>query len=353
MNAHQRAASELDSELLALFADDPEGLAIIDAIAATQRPRALGRHRRLIGFVGVAAALSVVVIGAFFFVGSSQAGVVERALELVDRQPVAHVALVDERPFGRLVNLQTGQSSTLQHRLDEWYDHRRGIRRLRDQVGAVVVADGQSHVRRGGLADSFIETYRSVLARRAVQQVTRGTYRGHSVYWLEFRARANHVRVAVSEHAYQPVALEFGGRHFRVIDFSGLSAIPKPRAAAPAAPRVDEPAIAEGVVAALQTVRLPPLRRVWRPLSRTLELLYASKPVHARLFGRYLRVRFLSGSEVSRLPAIERTLPRNSLLVFAGSPTHAFARAGDSRLALTTNLASPTVVAVGQALLER
>jgi hypothetical protein len=356
MRTRQPRPSQLDPELVELFADDPEGLAVVDAIAATQRSSVHAMRRRVPALIAaVVAIIAVAVLGAVL-VGNSRAGVIERALRVVARPAVVHLTLVDERPAARLFDLKSGRTEQLRHRLDEWYDRRHSLRRLRDQVGSFVVSDRRTTARgTDSLTTSFIATYRSALAQNVARVASRGRFAGQPVYWVVFAEHGQTARVAKT--TLRPVALQYGYRRFRIVGFRGLAAIPRPSPRPAIKSGGYRPALAAGpIISNLRRLSLPPLRVIAKTSSRfgqTLELRYDTSSMRGKLRGRYLRLIFIPPAQARTLPAVESALPPESLIVFVAEPTQAFARVDGYQVAMQTNLGASTPLTVAQTLFPR
>lgn len=347
----------MDAELVDLFADDPTGLAIVDAITATQR--STRKHRRAVVLLAAAALTAAALIAALIVTTNSRAGVIERALRVVAQPAVVHLALIDDRASVRLVDLRTGQSRLLHHRLDEWYDHSRSERRLRDSLGATVVSDRRVNARASdSVTTSFVEVYRSALANRVAEVSERGRLAGRDVYWLTFAARGQAVRVAVDRSTLKPVALRIGNRRFRVDGFNGLDRMPLAAARSPKAHLSARRVSVADITAALRAIQLPKLRAVVRDVAPrgSLELRYSSEPTNGKLSGPYLRVLLVSPEGAPSLPAFETDLPADSIALFSPESkqvTQAFARVDGLLLTIETNLGPAVAVRVAEALRPR
>src|SRR5205085_1212844 len=117
-----------DRELVELFSDRPELLAVADAIAAT----APASHRR--GVSSRIALLALLVTGAMIFalvgpLGDSRGGVLQRALAAVTANEALYVVLQSNVPGSTLVDLRTGRPSPLKLRVETWFDAKRGLKR--------------------------------------------------------------------------------------------------------------------------------------------------------------------------------------------------------------------------------
>src|SRR3954453_6147043 len=98
-----------DPELIELFRDDPEGLAVVDAIAATQRRRDHTAVWRTRPALLAAAVVIVAFIAGALSLSSSRAGTIQRALRAVSVGDVVHLRLVDQRSAAEVVDLRTGK----------------------------------------------------------------------------------------------------------------------------------------------------------------------------------------------------------------------------------------------------
>jgi hypothetical protein len=127
------------------------------------------------------------------------------------------------------------------HVLTEWFDPVSGQRRLRDELGGVVVSDVL--LRRTDRGTGFSEAtlarfpalYRSALLIPEQIKVTSGRLDGKPVYWLGFAPATGALRaVAINKETYTPVRAVFAdgttGRSFQV---TSLSAFPKGSSIAP------------------------------------------------------------------------------------------------------------------------
>jgi hypothetical protein len=149
-----------------------------------------------------------------------------------------------------LVDLSAGTTTPLVHTFDEWYDARAKVRRVRDVVAGVPIADVR--LRAGdemGFASvvlaEFPRLYRTGLARTPTARVTEGRVSGESVYWIAFR-KSPLVRVAVDQATFRPVRVIFRGndgeRRFSITHFSVLEPNSRVPAASSVKPRRMHPA---------------------------------------------------------------------------------------------------------------
>lgn len=360
---------EIDDELIELFADDPELLAIVDAVAATQQPPATSGRRRPLVLVAAATIVIAIAVG-LATQQATHAGVIERALRAVDVHRVLHLTVVDERADGQLINLRTGVQQPLRHVIDEWYDPAHGIRGLRDSAFGVLVTESRLSARGEpvtGDIRSFVQAYRRALMQRDVSSIRSGHIGRRSVYWLALR-KSGGMTVAVARDTAHPVLIRYGhgarARDFRVVGWSGAKTVPTPHRPGTLSGRlrrlspISQPSRSErSVVASLGSVRrLPALRRSDRFVvvgreAPAFELTFAAKPVRGRLDGPYFRIAVapqpLTG--LGWTPA-EAAIPESSALLLTGKPTYAFARLGGAYVAIETTLSQRATLASLRAL---
>jgi hypothetical protein len=122
-------AAFADREVLELLADEPELLAIADAIAVTQRkarPR-FGVSRLLL----VAAALAALIVVPLATPWErSRTSIVDKALGALGDREVIHVVLERETSDPLLVDLGTGTETPTRYRTEIWFDERRRLERV-------------------------------------------------------------------------------------------------------------------------------------------------------------------------------------------------------------------------------
>jgi hypothetical protein len=209
----------LDGETVDLLADDPELLAIADALVAT-RPR---RRRRAPFVAGAAIAAGLAL--AFLAPWSGGTPALAHALTALGSRPVVHVIARAPTPRGEV---QTETWYDTAHRILHAKIRRNG--KLTDDfvvrtftwvsrsriVGFVAVARGPLLVAPPGtwvtglpspeLLD-FTTRYRDVLKSGRARVAGRGTIAGRAVVWIEFRRPIWTTRIAVDATTYKPVLL--------------------------------------------------------------------------------------------------------------------------------------------------
>jgi hypothetical protein len=213
-----------DPEVLEALREEPELLAIADAVTETQRlprpshRRALSRSAALVA-VGAAALLVVLLWPG----KGGRNGILDRALAAIGNGPVLH--LVIQAPSGQeLVNLRTGRTVVSRVMFESWSD--RSLKRfhfLYRENGKVVgellfPQERTKDTQIGTVASAYAAIwsgYRQALANGKAKIAGKGSLYGRPVYWLRFSAPAN--EVAVDRKTFKPVAFRSTtgtGRHF-------------------------------------------------------------------------------------------------------------------------------------------
>jgi hypothetical protein len=208
-----------DPEVVQVLRDEPELLALADAVQATQRSP---RRRRLGGNAPRVAAVAVVVVGvvlAVLFVPDRVArpGVIGRALAAIGNGRVLH--LRTETPSGLVyVDLKTGHRTIVMMRNEFWYD--RDTKRFhylmesQGKVGDIVWPDDAKAgmtLRDGPIDPAFAALwtgYREALANGDAKLERKDLLDGRAVYWLRFSSRVAGTpgtEVAIARDTYKPV----------------------------------------------------------------------------------------------------------------------------------------------------
>jgi hypothetical protein len=218
-----------DPEVLEVLRDEPELLALADAVADTQRTQ--DRHRRLLAprlaAVGAVAAAIAAAVLLWPSAGGNN-GVLGRALAAIGDGPVFH--LLVEAPTGEvLVNLESGRRIEPTMQIESWSDRdfKRAhlVYRVRGAVGDVLFPDDASQPGTSmGPVDpayaAFWTGYREALANGDAKLEGEDTVDGRAVFWLQFPSvdrRRPGTEVAIDRRTYKPVVIRnsgFGGRHF-------------------------------------------------------------------------------------------------------------------------------------------
>jgi hypothetical protein len=213
-----------DPEVLDALRDEPELLAIADAVTETQ-PRPRVSHRRALsrsaGVVLVGAAALVAVL--LWPSGGGRNPILDRALAAIGKGPVLH--LVVQVPSGQeLVDLRTARTIVPTFGIESWSDrnlkHFHWIFRQNGRIVAELLypQDRDTNLHIGKIDPSYRALwtgFRQALDNRKAKIVGKGSVYGHPVYWLRFSSPRN--EVAVDRRTYKVVAfrsISESGRHF-------------------------------------------------------------------------------------------------------------------------------------------
>ncbi len=216
-----------DPEVLDVLRDEPELLALADALADTQRQPSQ-RVRRLAPRLGAVAAVAAGIAAAVLFwpSGSGTSVVLGRALAAIGDGRVLHLVL--EQPLGEtLVDLRTGERTVETTRLETWTDRdfRRAhiVMRVRGQVADVVLPENAAAL---GPVDpayvAFWTGYREALENGDAKLEGEDSVDGRQVYWLRFPSFERNqpgTLVAIDRATYKPVVIRHEGpskSHFDV-----------------------------------------------------------------------------------------------------------------------------------------
>jgi hypothetical protein len=201
-----------DVETLEVLSDEPELLAIADAVGATQRRRRRRPPRRLlVAVAAVVAAGAVALVAPWEDDGASL--VTERALAaLPARGPVLHALL--EYRYGEWVELRTGRPKQLLLRTEAWYDEERQLFRSRGWRGGRLLGDVTVDEAGDSLDAAMVSAFAQTadIVRRSLENgrmrlAGEDRVRGRDVYWLEAASPEddNRVDVAVDRSTYELV----------------------------------------------------------------------------------------------------------------------------------------------------
>lgn len=211
-----------DVETLELLRDEPELLAIADAVGSTQ-PRRKRLPRRVLLAAAAVLAVAVVALLAPWQNEDGRGLVPERALAALPAPaPVMHAVL--EQRMGTRVHLKTGRLSPVLVRSESWYDQERALLRVRGYRDGRVLGD--STFRDAGdssaawMVLSFAqaaELFRQALADGRARVVGEARIRGHDVYLLTAEPKPNGFQgsmlTAIDKHTYELVQVR-GGESF-------------------------------------------------------------------------------------------------------------------------------------------
>jgi hypothetical protein len=205
-----------DPEVLEALREQPELLAIADAVEDTQRPPRSSRRRVLARSAVVVAIAAAALISVLLWPsGGKHTSVLDRALAAIGDDRVMHVVLRTPSGF-QFVELRGGRTISPTDEVEIWNDRssRRGhaIVRERGQVISETLIPEDDH----GLGEldpalaALWTGYRQALAEGTAKLIGKGSIYGHRVYWLQFPLPDHGPpgsRVAVDQDSYRPVAI--------------------------------------------------------------------------------------------------------------------------------------------------
>lgn len=201
----------LDREVVELLRDDPDLLALADAIVATQ-PRARRPYvwRVLVIAAVIGAAITLAVVAPWHGHGD---GFVGRALAAMGHGPVLHAVIESTVPNETIVTLSSGRERPVPQTLEYWYDADRGSLRAISSTNGGVVVDAlvprnSTEPRLDPALTAFVSRYRDALKSGEAREVGKGTFDGRSVIWLRFDYRSFGERVGIDAQTYRPVVIE-------------------------------------------------------------------------------------------------------------------------------------------------
>jgi hypothetical protein len=209
-----------DPELVDFLADEPELLAIADAVLMTTCGRAhssLGRSRgrmlTLVGLPSLVLAAAIIAL-AFLWPFSSSPSVLDNALAAIGSRPVTHVVLEDNLG-SYLLDPHTNKRMPTRSRVDIWVRPAHGILIRTTFLGtrtAVYVPFARTylHTYMDRIPLSFASGYRAHLRAHSLRVSHAGTIDGKPVYWIEgkprfFGGHSEVEQVAISKTTYKPL----------------------------------------------------------------------------------------------------------------------------------------------------
>ena len=195
-----------DREVLDLLRDEPELLAIADAVADTQqRPRLLLPFRAIVAVTLAAAAIFVLVLAAPWDRGGVGTGtVLDRALAAIDSSgPVTHMTMrMDVADGGHTFPSMVTES---------FYDKQDGLVRVISRSEGKIVGDYTTVAAEDefsffpGLLEGAA-FYKQALANGDARIVGQRVWEGTPVYWLELeRGGGLILRIGIARDSYRPV----------------------------------------------------------------------------------------------------------------------------------------------------
>ena len=265
-----------DRELVEMLANEPELLAIADALVATRPSRApegapSPRRRVRLGSFVAAATVAVGVVSVLLVAPwQGGGGLVERALAAVGQGPVLHVVTEQPSPYGwyQPVDLATGKPVPVTLQQEIWFDQGRDLKKTVSTLNGTVV-DELLETSEGGFTPSgpvytcawiaahpveatkahvscnanmqngttprqlpvqpptldlalagFLDHYRSALASGQATQTGSGTLDGRQIIWLRISATSAGTNgtwpsedVAIDSSTYTPLLVRASSDH--------------------------------------------------------------------------------------------------------------------------------------------
>jgi hypothetical protein len=225
-----------DPEILEVLHDEPELLALADAVAETQRPARSRRARRMvpraIAVAGVAAAILVAVLLAPG--GNGNHAILGRALAAIGNGRVLHLVM-QTRTGTVLVDLTSGRRTVETAQIESWTDRNfqrdHLVMRVRGHVADLLLPEDRKKGGMVGAVDPAFAAlwtgYRRSLANGDAKLERKGIVAGRPVYWLRFpsfdHGRAG-TEVAIDRRTYKPVLVRSHYSRVSSPDFHVLTA---------------------------------------------------------------------------------------------------------------------------------
>jgi hypothetical protein len=254
-----------DPELVEMLSDEPELLALADALVATTKPlsgrrrrRRMVPHNRPLVASASSAAATVAALVALFLISPWQTSpsFVQRALAAVGAQPVLHVVTSQPAPAGTLVDVKSGQPVSEVLRTEVWFDRGRELKKSAFTINGKTLdealetkagswtrggpiytcawiaahpteatkarvscnANGDNGTTPRTVPESapeldpalagFVDRYQAALASGAARRIGAGQFEGHDIVWLQFDADGRTEQVAVDAQSYKPLLIK-------------------------------------------------------------------------------------------------------------------------------------------------
>lgn len=167
--ARPPAPVRLDDELLTLHEDEPELLALADAVAATQRASDWRHRRRLPAAAAVAAAIAVAAGVAVALTEDSGAGVVDDARRALEQGSVLHAVVSTPLPNDVIVDVARGTTAPSRAETLAWFDSASGRVRVAGRRNGEIVSVADTPTTQ---AARFLQAYEDALAAGRVEEVS-------------------------------------------------------------------------------------------------------------------------------------------------------------------------------------
>jgi hypothetical protein len=220
-----------DREVLEELRDDPELLALADAVVETQRIRRPFRPWGAVTLVALAAALFLLVLASPWDRGGGNGSVLDRALAAIDSSgPVVHMTMrVDASRDGRTFPPVITES---------FYDKQQRLVRVISRSAGNVVGDYTTVAAEDefsffpGLLEGAA-FYKQALENGEARIVGEGVWEGRPVYWLRLKRGGGLVlRIGIARDSYRPVVFRalnpdgtVAGAQVAILGFDYVSAV--------------------------------------------------------------------------------------------------------------------------------
>jgi hypothetical protein len=203
-----------DREVLDVLRDEPELLAIADAVSETERPSALLSPVRWLAAVALAAvALFALVLAAPWDRGGG-GGVLDRALAAIPAGgPVVHLTASLDSPGAESITSES------------YYEPSRHLLRVLTRDQGQVVSDFTTRATEDEFTTfpGFLDQaafYRTALEQGRAKQVGKGTWRGRPVYWVQLEKGGGlQLRIGLDRNTYRPIVFRGVGPDGRPAGF--------------------------------------------------------------------------------------------------------------------------------------
>jgi hypothetical protein len=202
-----------DPEVLEALREEPELLAVADAVTETQRLARPAGRRALSRAVAVFAVGAAALVAVLLWPGGGGGnhGILDRALAAIGKGRVLH--LVVRMPIGaELVNIRTGRTIVPSYVVESWSDRKSTRFHVIFRFGGRIVGEALGPGFTLGKVDPAYAAlwtgYRQALADGSAKIEREGMLFGHRVYWLTFPALRNGPaknEVAIDRSTYQPL----------------------------------------------------------------------------------------------------------------------------------------------------
>ncbi|HEV7566368.1 MAG TPA: hypothetical protein VGO31_10450 [Microbacteriaceae bacterium] len=206
-----------DPELLELFENEPELLAITDALQATQARRRSVAGRPL--FLAAAlVAVAAIAAGAVTLIGRGGPSLVEEAAAALPKGRMIEATL-ETSADSAVVDLSSGTARPVTVVIQSWLDSSTGRMRVITRRGGVVVSDVAGEGSEIAPAASGLDPSSLTFARLYKRAVTGGHASALSNRELEIAAGGASARVRLSADHLPAQVVASGGRTWRVTNF--------------------------------------------------------------------------------------------------------------------------------------